>query len=93
MNLSIAPQEENMDCYWTFRTLSAAKYELVLVEDGCLYRDRVVWAPGYQSSRLLDILQAIWYLKSGFPGRLPEHTVRILDSFRKEAADMVISGP
>jgi hypothetical protein len=82
-----------MDCYWTFRSINATRYELVLAEDGCLYRDRVVWAPGYQSTRLLDILQAEWYLKSGFPGRLPEHTIRILDSFRGEAADMVISGP
>lgn len=80
-----------MDYRWTFRSCGT-RYELVLVEESCSHGDRAAWLPGYQSTRLMDILQAEWYLKEGFRGNLPDRIISILDSFKGEAAELINSG-
>jgi hypothetical protein len=42
-----------------------------------------VWSPGYESTKLGDILKADWYLNGGFRGDLPEHTIELLDQIRE----------
>jgi hypothetical protein len=85
MNLSIAQKGENMKYIWRFRSLGVTRYELVLLEDGCFYGERACWAPGYVSSNIRDILEASWYLNTGFRGHLTDRTMRLLDSFAEQS--------
>jgi hypothetical protein len=74
-----------MDYMWRFRCCGVTRYELVLMEEGCLYTSRACWAPGYVSSNIRDILEATWYLNTGFRGHLTERTMKLLDSFAEQS--------
>lgn len=47
---------------------------------------RAIWAPGYESHDVGDIVKAIWYLENNFKGDLPEHKLRMLDQIKRQAA-------
>lgn len=76
---------------WTSQPLHAKRWALVLIEDspldGVTPWPRVVRAPGYESSRLHDILAAKWYLSSGFVGDLTENQCRLLDQIKAETLE------
>lgn len=72
-----------MRYYWRSHRLSGQRWELVLTDCDDL-NDRVLRAPGYQSTKLRDILEACWYLNSGFKSRLPEHRLQLLDQIKME---------
>lgn len=74
-----------MKYIWRYRRINATRYELVLKEEGCLYEERVVRAPGYQSTKLRDILEAAWYLNSGFKGHLTDRQMYLLDLINEDA--------
>ena len=81
-----------MDLCWSYEKYSPNRYRLILIDKviGCGHTLRAVWVPGYESRRLIDILQAAWYLNSGGKIRngLADHTVLILDQiaeYRKES--------
>lgn len=63
---------------------SGSRYALVVAADKL--DGSHVWAPGYESHDIGDIVQAIWYLENNFKGRLPEHKIRILDMVKRQAA-------
>lgn len=63
---------------------AGARYALALSEDKMAAR--VVWAPGYESHDIGDIVKAIWYLENNFKGDLLEHKLRILDMIKRQAA-------
>lgn len=77
-----------MRCIWTFQRVGT-RWALVLAENKPLTGEgplvSVLWQPGYESTRLHDILAACWYLESGFVGDLPDRTVRLLDQLQREA--------
>lgn len=76
---------------WFSQKLSVHRWALVLVEDAVWtpdwYPPRVVRAPGYESSKLGDILAAEWYLQSGFVGTLTVQQCRILDQIKTETLE------
>ena len=81
-----------MDSVWSYEKVFPNRYRLVAVDKvmGRGHTLRALWAPGYESRRLSDILQAAWYLNSGGKIRngLADHTVLILDQiaeYRKES--------
>ena len=81
-----------MDSVWSYEKVFPNRYRLVAVDKvmGRGHTLRALWAPGYESRRLIDILQAAWYLNSGGKIRngLADHTVLILDQiaeYRKES--------
>lgn len=65
---------------WTYRRRGAQHWELVLA-DAWDY-ERVERAPGYESKKLGDILEACWYLNNGFQGHLTEARMKLLDQFK-----------
>lgn len=69
---------------WRMKHISANRYALVLAEDN--WEERAIWAPGYESHKMGDIVRARWYLTNGFVGDLPEHKLRILDMIKRKAA-------
>lgn len=73
-----------MDLCWSYEKCSPNRYRLVLIDKvmGCGHTLRAVWAPGYESRNLRDILQAAWFLNSGGKIRigLTDHAVDILKS-------------
>lgn len=73
-----------MQYVWSYRRINAARYELVLMKEGCLSEARVERAPGYESAKLRDILEAAWYLNSGFKGHLTERSMQLLDQLRDD---------
>lgn len=81
-----------MDSVWSYEKVFSNRYRLVAIDKviGRGHSLRALWAPGYESRRLSDILQAAWYLNSGGKIRngLADHTVLILDQiaeYRKES--------
>lgn len=78
-----------MDLCWSFEKISPNRYRLVVVDKvlGSGHTQRARWAPGYESRRLEDILQAEWYLNSRGKIRigLVDHTVSLLERFRSDA--------
>lgn len=81
-----------MDSVWSYEKVFPNRYRLVAIDKviGRGHSLRALWAPGYESRRLIDILQAAWYLNSGGKIRngLADHTVLILDQiaeYRKES--------
>lgn len=68
---------------WTFQRVNAARYALVFIKDeDAIYSGRVERAPGYESTKLRDILEAAWYLNGRPNSSLPERTRKLLDTFR-----------
>lgn len=73
---------------WTF-DIYGSRFALVL-RDTSGDRMRTVWAPGYESGKLLDILAACWYLKGGLPlyGLAGDkRTLHILEQIREEVPE------
>lgn len=81
-----------MDLCWSYEKCSPNRYRLVLIDKviGCGHTLRAVWVPGYESRRLIDILQAAWYLNSGGKIRngLADHTVLILDQIAERSLNV-----
>lgn len=73
-----------MRTIWSFRRVHATRYILVLEEHGCIGQTNILYMPGYESTEIRDILEAIWYLKSGFKGHLPAHRLQLLDRIKME---------
>ena len=63
---------------------AGARYALALAEKKL--DARAIWAPGYESHDVGDIVKAIWYLEDNFKGDLPEHKLRMLDEIKRQAA-------
>lgn len=78
-----------MDSVWSYEKVFPNRYRLVAVDKGMGrgHTLRALWAPGYESRRLEDILQAEWYLNSRGKIRigLADHTVSLLERFRSDA--------
>lgn len=74
---------------WSFEKIFPNRYRLVIIDKvlGLGHETRALWAPGYESSRLLDIIQAAWYLNSNGVLRvdLTDHMVEILDQIKCDA--------
>lgn len=74
---------------WSFEKIFPNRYRLVIIDKvlGLGHETRALWAPGYESSRLLDIIQAAWYLNSNGVLRvdLIDHMVEILDQIKRDA--------
>lgn len=74
---------------WSFEKICPNRYRLVVIDK--VYRpdhtQRARWAPGYESRRLRDIIQASWYLNSNGKLRvdLTDHMVTILDQIKSDA--------
>ena len=68
---------------WSLQHVGS-RYALALSEDKMAAR--VVWAPGYESHDIGDIVKAIWYLENNFKGDLPDHKLRMLDKIKRQAA-------
>lgn len=68
--------------YWTFRTVRHNYFELVLAPDFPDMTQDYILCTGYQSSKLLDILQAAWYLNYNQRSDLSDQKIHILDSFK-----------
>lgn len=70
---------------WSFRKVGS-KWSLVFFKDEAIYPDQPAaepaYIPGYESSKLRDILEAIWYLNGSPYCHLPERTRKLLDTFR-----------
>lgn len=76
-----------MRTIWSFRRVHATRYILVLEEHGCVGQTNILYMSGYESTKIRDILEAIWYLKSGFKGHLNEKHIRILEQIKKEVTN------
>lgn len=63
---------------------TGARYALALTREKL--DARVVWAPGYESHDIGDIVKAIWYLENNFKSDLPERKLRMLDMIKRQAA-------
>lgn len=78
-----------MDLCWSYEKYFPNRYRLVLIDKvmGRGHTLRAVWVPGYESRRLIDILQAAWYLNSGGKIRngLVDHTMLILDQIAEKS--------
>lgn len=74
---------------WSFEKICPNRYRLVIIDKvlGCGHSTRALWAPGYESRRLRDIIQASWYLNSNGKLRvdLTDHMVTILDKIKSDA--------
>lgn len=74
---------------WSFEKIFPNRYRLVIIDKvlGLGHETRALWAPGYESSRLRDIIQAAWYLNSNGVLRveLTDHMVEILDQIKCDA--------
>lgn len=74
---------------WSFEKIFPNRYRLVIIDKvlGLGHETRSLWAPGYESSRLRDIIQAAWYLNSNGVLRvdLTDHMVEILDQIKCDA--------
>ena len=73
---------------WSFEKICPNRYRLVFNQTrACLLETRARWAPGYESRRLRDIIQASWYLNSNGKLRvdLTDHMVTILDQIKSDA--------
>lgn len=74
---------------WSFEKICPNRYRLVIIDKvlGCGHSTRALWAPGYESRQLLDIIQASWYLNSNGKLRvdLTDHMVTILDQIKSDA--------
>ncbi len=68
---------------WSLQHVGA-RYALALAEKKI--DARAIWAPGYESHDVGDIVKAIWYLENNFKGDLPEHKLRMLDMIKRQAA-------
>ena len=78
-----------MDSVWSYEKVFPNRYRLVAVDKvmGRGHTLRALWAPGYESRRLRDIIQASWYLNSNGKLRvdLTDHMVTILDQIKSDA--------
>lgn len=85
-----------MDNVWSYEKVFCNRYRLVVIDK--VYRpdhtQRARWAPGYESRRLSDILQAAWYLNSNGKLRInvDDHQAAILEQIRRDAADQGVMG-
>ena len=74
---------------WSFEKIPPNRYRLVLIDKVLGYGHPLcaLWAPGYESRRLRDIIQAAWYLNSNGQLRfgLTDHMVEILDQIKRDA--------
>lgn len=74
---------------WSFEKIFPNRYRLGIIDKvlGLGHETRALWAPGYESSRLRDIIQAAWYLNSNGVLRvdLTDHMVEILDQIKCDA--------
>ena len=72
-----------MDSVWSYEKVFPNRYRLVAVDKGMGrgHTLRALWAPGYESRRLSDILQAAWYLNSNGKLRInvDDHQAAILE--------------
>ena len=79
-----------MDSVWSYEKVFPNRYRLVAVDKvmGRGHTLRALWAPGYESRRLSDILQAAWYLNSNGKLRInvDDHQAAILEQIRRDAA-------
>lgn len=71
-----------MEYRWTFRTINAQRWELILVER--YDSKRVIRVPGYESRKFRDIMEAYMYLNNGFKGHLSEREMHLLEQIRQE---------
>ena len=76
-----------MDSVWSYEKVFPNRYRLVAI-------DKALWAPGYESRRLSDILQAAWYLNSNGKLRInvDDHQAAILEQIIRDAADQGVMG-
>ena len=78
-----------MDSVWSYEKVFPNRYRLVVVDKvmGRGHTLRALWAPGYESRRLADIVQATWYLNSNGSLRyhLTDHQAAILDQIKQDA--------
>jgi len=78
-----------LDNVWSYEKVFCNRYRLVVIDK--VYRpdhtQRARWAPGYESRRLADIVQATWYLNSNGSLRyhLTDHQAAILDQIKQDA--------
>ena len=74
---------------WEIADAGAKRWALILIEDRALgpktMTARVVRAPGYESTKLIDLIRARWYLLAGKTAGLTENQIRLLDQIREEA--------
>ena len=85
-----------MDSVWSYEKVFPNRYRLVAVDKGMGrgHTLRALWAPGYESRRLSDILQAAWYLNSNGKLRInvDDHQAAILEQIRRDAAGYGVVG-
>lgn len=85
-----------MDLCWSYEKIFPNRYRLVLIDKvmGHGHTLRAVWVPGYESRRLIDILQAAWYLNSGCKIRLglTDQQIDILQQIKDDAAAYGLEG-
>ena len=74
---------------WEIADVGAKRWSLVLIEDRALnletFTARVVRAPGYESTKLGDLIRARWYLLAGKTAGLTDNQIRLLDQIKAEA--------
>ena len=66
-----------MDSVWSYEKVFPNRYRLVAIDKviGRGHSLRALWAPGYESRRLSDILQAAWYLNSNGKLRIKQDAI------------------
>ena len=76
-----------MDLYWSFKVIPPGhRYELVLID---LSTSDPVYCPGYQSDKLLSILNAEWYLNGyWYHPDLTDRQKLILDGISADAVKL-----
>ncbi len=83
-----------MKLFWSFEKSGPNRYRLIGIDNYGTALMRAEYAPGYESRRLKDILQAAWYLNSSGKIRIcvDDHQAAILEQIRRDAADQGIKG-
>ena len=81
-----------MDSVWSYEKVFPNRYRLVAIDKvmGRGHTLRALWAPGYESRRLSDILQAAWYLNSNGKLRINVDDHQAPSSSRSDATRLIM---